>query len=139
MSPATATRNIENVKLLYAAFERGDVPAILDRVAENVDWNHQAQANREMPWNADFSGRNKLSGFFLALQQHAEFTVFEPKDFMSDERHVAVHLRVEFILKKNGRTVANDSIHFWTFDEAGQVTRYRHFVDSAAELAAWRG
>ncbi|MBF8301477.1 MAG: hypothetical protein HW394_1847, partial [Acidobacteria bacterium] len=38
-----------------------------------------------------------------------------------------------------GRSLKNDSVHFWTFTESGQIARYRHFNDTAAELAAWRG
>jgi ketosteroid isomerase-like protein len=29
-------------------------------------------------------------------------------------------------------------VHFWTFNDLGQITRYRHFNDTAAELEAWR-
>ena len=52
---------------------------------------------------------------------------------------VAVDLRVESTLPKNGREVKNDAVHFWTFNDRGQVAQYRHFNDTAAELAAWRG
>ena len=46
-------------------------------------------------------------------------------------------LRIESRVKKNGRALQNDSIHFWTFNDAGKVSAYRHFNDTAAELAAW--
>ena len=52
---------------------------------------------------------------------------------------VAVHLRIESTLRKNGRSLKNDAVHFWTFNKSGKITRYRHFNDTAAELAAWRG
>jgi len=139
MSAATATQNVETVKELYAAFLRGDVNAILDHVTDTVNWNNQGNAAREVPWNGDFTGRRNLPKFFAALQEHTDFATFEPKDFTSNDHHVAVRLRVELTLKKNGRKIANDSIHFWTFDDAGKVTAFRFFNDTAAELAAWRG
>jgi len=139
MSSATTIRNIEAVQNIYAAFGRGDVPSILERVAENVDWNNERNAAGEVPWNGNFSGRKNLPGFFSFLSQNADFTVFEPREFLHDDRNVAVRLRIEFTLKKNGRKIANDSMHFWTFDDQGLVTAYRHFNDTAAELAAWRG
>ena len=139
MTPLTSTSTVETVKSLYAAFLRQDLDAILASVADNVDWNNTGVASRECPWNGDFSGRGKLPGFFQALSEHLEFTLFEPRDFTHDESHVAVRLRVEFTVKKNGRKVANDSIHFWTFDTTGKVANYRHFNDTAQELAAWRG
>ena len=32
--------NIETVKSIYEAFGRGDVPAILDKLADDVDWDY---------------------------------------------------------------------------------------------------
>ena len=52
---------------------------------------------------------------------------------------VAAYLRIESTLRKNGRAVKNDSVHYWTFNDRGQIAQYRHFNDTAAELAAWRG
>ena len=39
---------------------------------------------------------------------------------------------------KNGRAAECDAIHVWTFDGKGRGSAYRHFNDTAAELAAWR-
>jgi ketosteroid isomerase-like protein len=49
-----------------------------------------------------------------------------------------VQLRIEGSVRKNGRALANDVVHFWTFDDGGKIASYRHFNDTAAELAAWR-
>ena len=51
---------------------------------------------------------------------------------------VAVYLRIEGRVRKTGRSWQNDAVHFWTFNERGQIASYRHFNDTAAELAAWR-
>jgi hypothetical protein len=32
----------------------------------------------------------------------------------------------------------NDSVHVWTFNDQGLITGYRHYNDTAMELAAWR-
>ena len=53
--------------------------------------------------------------------------------------YVAVTLRIESTLRKNGGAGQNDSVHFWTFNDRGRIACYRHFNDTAAELAAWRG
>ena len=129
----------QTLQNLYAAFGRGDVAAILNVVADNVDWNNDGVASRECPWNGNFSGKAKEPGFFKAVADHLEISVFQPRIFVESGNHVAVTLRIESRLKKNGRGVQNDSIHFWTFNDRGQVAAYRHFNDTAAELAAWRG
>lgn len=130
--------NTQTIQAIYAAFGRGDVPAILSHLAEDVDWNNDGVASRECPWNGNFSGKNNVPKFFEGVGNHLEFSVFNPHTFLASTDRVAVLLRVESRLKKNGRTLANDSVHVWTFDTAGQVIRYQHFNDTAAELAAWR-
>lgn len=131
--------NEQAVKDLYAAFQRGDLSAILARVADDVDWRNDSVASRECPWNGDFSGKTKLPGFFQAIAEHLELPVFEVKAVAASGPYVAVQLRIQGNVRKNGRSWANDAIHFWTFNDGGHVTKYRHFNDTAAELAAWRG
>ena len=130
--------NSTTVQEIYAAFQRGDVPAILSRVAENVDWRNDGVESRDCPWNGNFSGRSHLPGFFTALAEQLDFKVFDVKSVIASGQSVAVHLRIESVLRKNGRPLRNDAMHLWSFDDHGHVTRYRHFNDTAAEAAAWR-
>lgn len=129
----------QTVQEIYAAFQRGDVAAIQARVAEDVDWRNDGVDSRECPWNGNFSGRSRLPGFFAAVGEQLDIKVFDVKTIAASGATVAVHLRIESTLRKNGRPVRNDAMHLWTFDTQGHVARYRHFNDTAAELAAWRG
>ena len=65
--------------------------------------------------------------------------MFEPRDFVSEGNQVVVRLRIKLVMKKNGKSAEFDTIHYWTFDSAGKVSAYRHFNDTAGEIAAWRG
>ena len=131
--------NTQTVTEVYEAFQRGDVAAIVARVADEVDWRNDSVESRECPWNGNFSGKSNLPGFFSVVGAELDISVFDVKAIVASGSHVAVNLRIESTLRKNGRSVKNDSVHFWTFDERGQITRYRHYNDTAAELAAWRG
>jgi ketosteroid isomerase-like protein len=131
--------NEQTVREVYAAFQRGDVPAILARVADDVDWRNDGVASRECPWNGDFSGKSKLPGFFAALASELDFKVFDVKKMVTSGDSVAVWLRIESVARKTGRPLQNDGVHFWAFNDRGQIAQYRHFNDTAAELAAWRG
>ena len=129
--------NTQTVQDLYAAFGRGDVAAILNMVTDEVDWNNDRVASRECPWNGNFSGKARVPEFFKAVDE-LDIAVFEPRTFVESGNHVSVMLRIESRVKKNGQSLQNDSIHLWTFNDAGKVSAYRHFNDTAAELAAWR-
>jgi ketosteroid isomerase-like protein len=130
--------NEQTVKDVYAAFQRGDVAAIVALVADDVDWRNDRVASSECPWNGDFSGRAKLPGFFKAVAEHLNISVFDVESIAASGSSVAAYLRIQSTVAKNGRPIKNDSVHFWTFNDRGQITRYRHFNDTAAELAAWR-
>ena len=131
--------NEQTVKEVYAAFQRGDVPAIQALVADNVDWNNSGVGSKECPWNGNFSGKANLPGFFKAVGEHLDIAVFDVHAIAASGAHVAVHLRIESKVRKNGRSLHNDAVHFWTFSERGLIASYRHFNDTASELAAWRG
>jgi uncharacterized protein len=130
--------NEQTVKDVYAAFQRGDVAAIVARVADDVDWRNDRVESRECPWNGNFSGKVNLPGFFQAVGESLDFTVFDVQSTVAGGSVVAAYLRLESTLRKNGRPLKNEAVHFWSFDESGLITRYRHFNDTAAELAAWR-
>jgi uncharacterized protein len=48
---------------LYAAFARGDIPAIVGMVAEDVDW----RVPENLPHGGDFHGRDGVMRFFQGL------------------------------------------------------------------------
>lgn len=131
-------KNEQTVHELYSAFQRGDLTAILARVADDVDRRNDQVASHECPWNGDFSGKAKLPGFFTTLADNLDITVFDVRATVASGALVAVHLRIESNVRKNGRQLKNDVVHLWGFNAAGQLTSYRHFNDTAAELAAWR-
>ena len=131
--------NEQTVQTVYGAFQRGDVPAIVALVADDVDWRNDAVESRECPWNGNFSGKAGLPGFFAAVGGELDIKVFDVKAMAASGSSVAVWLRIESTVRKTGRPLRNDVVHFWSFNERGQITRYRHFNDTAAELAAWRG
>jgi hypothetical protein len=133
-----AISNEQTVQEVYAAFQRGDVAAITALVADDVDWRNDGVASRECPWNGDFSGKANLPGFFKAVGESLDISVFDVRKTASAEKVVAVNLRIESTVRKNGRALKNDAMHLWNFNDSGQITRYRHFNDTAAELAAWR-
>jgi ketosteroid isomerase-like protein len=140
MTSRTATGNAATVADAYAAFGRGDVPAILERLADDVAWDDWADnfAQRsEVPHMAARRGRSEVTEFFTLL---ASYTVlaFDVRDIIGTGRQVVAEVRAAFALPGGGR-FDDEELHLWTFDDEGRVVRFRHYADTAKHIAAAGG
>ena len=59
-------------------------------------------------------------------------------DLIGSGRQVVAEIRAGFTLPNGGRFV-DDELHLWTFNAAGKVSRFRHYVDTAKQVAAAAG
>src|SRR5258706_12029090 len=94
-------KNIEVVQKMYAAFGKGDLPAILEAVTENVAWGVVSQAAASVPWHLSIEGRKDVSKFFTALAETVEYLRFEPQAFAAGGAFVYTTVRYEMVIKKN--------------------------------------
>lgn len=130
--------NLTTVQEIYAAFGKGDVPAILGRLSDTVEWEYGAGAT-EIPWLKTRKGRAQAADFFQSLAA-LDIQKFAPKTFLEAPGLVVVLLDLEAVVKATGkRIVEEDEIHIWHFDGSGLVTRFRHRADTQQHLAALRG
>lgn len=131
--------NIATVKKIYEAFGRGDVPAILEVMHPEVEWELGAVDKRpEVPWLAARRGREAVVGFFETLAKELRFERFEVLGVMGDGPWVVGLAHVEAVHTGTGRRlVERCEAHIWRFDDAGRVTGMRHGADSLhhAEVA----
>ena len=67
--------NLRIVQEIYDAVGRGDVTAILDRVADDVDWSAEA-ASHAAPWYGPRTGKTGVASFFRDLADSIEITEF---------------------------------------------------------------
>jgi ketosteroid isomerase-like protein len=128
---------IETVQQMYADFGRGDVPAILARLAADVDWEYGVFPN-PVPWLQPLRGRDKVAGFFQSLGA-LDFKRFEPKEIYGDAKTVVALIDVEFVIKSSGKRVfQEDEVHIWRFDAQGRVARFAHRIDTHQHVQAIR-
>jgi ketosteroid isomerase-like protein len=133
--------HLATVHAIYEAFGRGDVPAILGRLAENVQWeawadNHAQRAH--VPWLEPRQGRDGASRFFAALRM-LRLNDFRVLALLAGGNQVAAEIVIDADLPDRGTRLQDEEMHLWTFDEAGQVVRFRHYVDTAKHIAAAQG
>ena len=131
--------HIATVQEIYEAFGRGDVAAVLDRLAEDVDWEAGGSSAHDegVPWLLRRRGRDGAAEFFATLDAF-ETRRFEPLSFLAGPSQVAAVIGIELAVRASGFVIADEEIHLWSFDDAGLVSAFRHLVDTAKHIDAAR-
>jgi ketosteroid isomerase-like protein len=134
--------NLATVQGIYEAFGKGDVPAILDVLANDIEWESWADnsaVNAGVPWMVPRHGKAAVVQFFEAAGQ-MEIVDLQVLNMMEGGKQVAV----EFVFEANlpawgGGHYRDEEIHLWTFNDEGKVIRLRHYTDTAKHIAAFKG
>ena len=113
----------------YAAFGRKDIPALLELVADQVDWKEIC------PGSLPYSGLRRTPGevgeFFSAITQVEEITVFEPQEFIEAGDIVTVLGYLEAFALDTNQKFQSEWVHVLTVRD-GKITRWRGFYNTAA-------
>ena len=121
---------METVQNIYAAFGRGDLPAILATLAEDIDWEHDTFPN-DVPWMQPLKGRDQVPRFFQALAEQVTFNSFKPTRVIADGDLVIALCDVDYVVRATGKRVVEiDEVHLWRFNAQGRACRFRHRVDT---------
>ncbi|MCM1982070.1 nuclear transport factor 2 family protein [Lyngbya confervoides] len=130
--------NITTVQQIYAAFGRGDIPAILEHLADSVEWEYGI-SKTEVPWLQLQNGKTNVSNFFESLKQF-DLHKFEPKVFFENGNIVVALIDVELTVKATGiKIIEEDETHIWHFNTKGQVIKYGHRLDTHRHWLAYKG
>lgn len=130
------SRNLAVIQNLYGAFGRGDIPAILGAMRDDVEL--EPGLDREVaPWIRPGRGKAAAQGFFEAIGTYLRFERFEPVGFLAGGDRVVVLLREDIVVATTGKRIHEDpGIHLWTLDPEGRVASIRHVVDTYQHHAA---
>jgi uncharacterized protein len=132
--------HLEVVQQLYAAFGRGDIPAILDMVSDDIRWEHWDDSfvqRTDVPSLAPRMGRDGVADFFGSIADW-DVTEFDVLDLAASEHQVIAEVVIAATLPNGGR-FRDEELHLWGFDSDGKINRMRHYVDTAKHIAAERG
>jgi ketosteroid isomerase-like protein len=119
----------EVVQQLYAAFGRGDIPAVLELVANEVDW--ECVAPPSVAYAGRRRNREQVAAFFADIPKADAIRVFEPREFIASGEHVTVLGWEESSALETGKDFTSEWAHVFTVQD-GRVTRWRGFLNTAA-------
>jgi hypothetical protein len=134
-------KNIQTVTAIYEAFGKGDIPAIIEQLADNVQWESWRDNSAQkagVPWLKKRTEKAGVIEFFKVVGE-LDIRHFQVLSIMGGGNQVAAEFEIEFYYPKTGGHVKDQEIHLWTFDDNGKITRLRHYLDTAKHIAAAKG
>lgn len=129
--------NISIVQNLYAAFGRGDIPALIAGLSADVDWTVNGSSSL-YPTMGNWKGQKKVEEFFRLVGETEEFSEFTPQSFHGADDKVFVLGHYTLKVRKTGRTVSSRWCHVFTLRD-GKCCGFQEFNDSAQFVDAYRG
>ena len=120
--------NTERVKEMYAAFAQGEIAAIMDALADDVEWDFEAPA--AIPFGGKRRGRAEAQGFFTGIGATEENQVLTMTEFIESGNHVATFGRYAATAKSTGIRYDTPAAHFWEFRD-GKVVKYTNYSNTA--------
>jgi len=125
--------NLTTVKAIYEAFGRGDVPAILDVIADDCEWeawSDNSAVKAGVPWLQPRVGKAGVAEFFSVVGQ-MEIVDFQVLSLMDGGEQVAGRQRVTWSGKTSAGAWLRGTFSYVleTTDAAGNSSRsQRHHV-----------
>ena len=132
-------QHLSTVQGIYEAFGRGDIPAVLDALSEDVTWEQWADNHAQaagVPWLVERHGRDGAAEFF-AIVGTFDIPDFQVLSLMAGGNQVVAEVVIEANTPEGGH-YRDEELHLWTFDDGGKVSRMRHYTDTAKHIAAAR-
>ena len=125
----------EVIQQAYAAFERRDIPAIIEMLTDDVDWRFHASAG--IPYAGRYTGKQQVQGWFSTLAESDDIQKFEPREFLEGPDHVTVLGWEQTQPRPNGKVFESEWVHVFTLKD-GKISRWIGTLDTAAHVAAGR-
>lgn len=132
-----AVDSVQILKDAYAAFGKGDIPAVVGMMNPAIEW-HEPGLRGYPPPGGDriYLGPKSVAERVLAALPEAwdKFNVI-PEEFLGTGERVAVVGRFSGTAKDTGRALDVPFVHIWTVRD-GTLCRFQDYTDTAKVLHA---
>jgi ketosteroid isomerase-like protein len=124
----------ELVSGMYDAFGRGDVPAILAALDENIEWS----VHENLPHGGDVRGRDAVGGFFQGIGEKWDGLTVDVQGTVTGGDRVVVLAHIHGPLRSTGEDATYEAAHVWTVD-GDRAVRFTEYVNAPLSLPSARG
>lgn len=122
-------QNVQLVQQVYAAIGRGDIPAVVAMMTDDVEARFPGPSR--IPFAGTYRGRDGVGRFFQAIGANAEVHRFEPQEFIAEGDQVVVLGRERLTAKPTNGSWESDWAMVWTVRD-GKVSLLREFHETYA-------
>ena len=129
-------QNTTVVQSAYAAFGRGDIPALLGYMADDIHWRPVIGTAKHVPFSGERHNKASVAEFFKQVAESEDFQQFEPREFIAQGETVVALGHYRATAKATGKTFAADFAMVFTLRD-GKIAMFQEFTDSAAINAAF--
>ena len=126
--------NAEVVQETYVAVSRGDIPALLDLLTDDVQWTFQGPS--VIPFAGTRRGREGVAEFFSLVEGNLEFQEFEPREFVAQGDTMVVLGFERSLVKPTGRTFEQEWAHVYKLRDS-KVAEFLALEDTGAHALAF--
>ena len=126
---------IDTIRSAYAAFGRGDIPALLEYLADDIEWTFDGSTGDAYMRTAH--GKDDVMRWFAQVMAVDGIQAFEPRQMLAGPEHVTVIGWERTKALPAGGVFESNWIHVWQLQN-DRVTRFFGMFDSAAAARARR-
>jgi ketosteroid isomerase-like protein len=131
----TDQENLQTIHEVYGDFGRGDIPAVLKLLTQDIEWFTPGPA-AIIPYAGARTGPDQVAKYFAQFGEAVEMTAFEPRQFFAGDDQVVVLGHYSARVKATGNTIESEWVHAFTLRD-GKIAKFRGYEDSAAVVAAF--
>jgi ketosteroid isomerase-like protein len=130
--PTITTDNAARVSKIFEAFGRGDVPDILDQMADDAQFASHLDA--VVPWAGKFNGKAEIAGYFQALGSAVEVIEHPVNEIVAQGETVVATGQVSFRVRATGKQGSSAWVYLFRLAD-GQVQSFEQFNDTGLAAA----
>jgi uncharacterized protein len=120
--------NVETVRGVYEAFDKGDMPQVLGQMEQSIEWN-EAENFIYADRNPYVGPQAILEGVFMRLGTEWDGFKVTPEEWLDAGHRVVVLGTYSGTHRATGKKVRAQFAHVWGVRE-GRVVRFQQYTDT---------
>ena len=129
-----ADDDVQTVRRIYAALQRGDVDELRTALTHDIEWN----LPEALPWGGTHHGHDGVDAVTEVFGDHVEGSWADPDDYLDAGDRVVVLGRARGRARSSGQTFEVAFAHVWALTD-GMPSWFRGYFDTRPIVAALEG